>query len=224
MRDGEIHVWLANTAVAPEALADRWALLAADERVRADRFRLPVHRVRFIAARAFLRGLLSRYTGVPAAALRFATGPHGKPALTDAPAIAFNLSHSHDAAVCAIAARPVGVDVERLRAMPAALAIAERYFSVPEREALARVPAEGRDAAFFTCWTRKEAFIKGIGRGLGFPLRDFSVSIARGGPIALSGVSTEGWTLHDVEAEEGYLAAVAIEAPAADVIRRLWPA
>jgi len=215
-------VWLTSTALDPAALARRLALLTADERRRADRFVMPIHRARFIAARGFLRLLLSRYTGVGAADIRFAEAPRGKPVLEGAPPLEFNLSHSADAAVCAVAARPVGVDVERLRAMPAALEIAGRFFSAAEREALARVPAGRRDEAFFTCWTRKEAFIKGIGHGLGFPLGTFTVSIERGAPIALSGLSTAGWTLHDVDGGPGYLAAVAIEAPAAHVVCHVW--
>ena len=61
---------------------------------------------------------------------------------------------------------PVGVDVERLREMPGAAGLVERYFSAPERRQFAELPAEVRAMGFFRGWTCKEAVLKGIGCGV----------------------------------------------------------
>jgi 4'-phosphopantetheinyl transferase len=217
----DVDVWVTGTALAPEAFDEAWAVLAADERARADRFVMPLHRTRFVAARAFLRRLLARHTGTAAAAIRFGATEHGKPVLASGPPIQFNLSHSGDLAVCAIAPRRVGVDVEQLRPMPTARQIAGHYFSPAECEALAAIPDAALERAFFTAWVRKEAFIKGLGIGLGFPLQQFTVSLDAAAPIALGGVSTEGWTLHPIDAGDGYLGAAAVEAPDARVTTHL---
>ena len=61
----------------------------------------------------------------------------------------------------------VGVDIERLRPLSDMDALAERVFSAAERQALAQVPADRKAEAFFAGWTRKEAYIKARGEGIG---------------------------------------------------------
>jgi 4'-phosphopantetheinyl transferase superfamily len=55
-----------------------------------------------------------------------------------------------------------------------------QFFSLGERAALRSLPAELQRAAFFRCWTRKEAFIKAIGEGLSHPLDDFDATLRNG--------------------------------------------
>lgn len=200
--------------------------LSADEAERAARFHFARDRDRFTAARALLRAVLALYLGAEPARLRFAYGPHGKPALAggaaggdaDAAALRFNLAHSHDLALVVVArAREVGVDVEHVRADFATAEVAERFFSRREAEALRALP-EGRPRveAFYRCWTRKEAFIKAKGEGLSFPLSTFTVSLAPGEPAALLGCDRDAgetgrWTLVDVEPGAGYVGAAAVE-------------
>lgn len=85
-----------------------------------------------------------------------ARAPGGKPYFPDRPDIRFNLSHSRGAAVCALHALPVGVDVERVRPAPRRLA------------------GGLEDAAFFRRWTAKEATVKRSGQGLAALLREFA--------------------------------------------------
>lgn len=153
------------------------ATLSADEVARARRFVFEADRHRFMAARAALRQLIGQRTGTPPAALRFATGRFGKPALATHDGLQFNLSHSGATGVLALSDRlATGIDVEVLRPMPDASALAEAYFAPAERSAIAAIAdAAARDAAFLRCWTRKEACLKAIGIGLHLATAGFDV-------------------------------------------------
>jgi 4'-phosphopantetheinyl transferase len=75
------------------------------------------------------------------------------------------------------------------------------------------------EAAFFRCWTRKEAYIKACGEGLALPLDSFDVEFAAGKPAALLATRPDPslagcWQLHDLSTEPGYVAALAIETDA----------
>jgi 4'-phosphopantetheinyl transferase len=139
---------------APQAVAS----LSEAEWERARRFVFKRDRDRFIAAHAALREVLSSQCGIPASMLEFAVGPFGKPGLVDQNGLRFNLSHSESLALIAVCDdAEVGADLELLRPMPDAEALAETYFTPAERRALADLPAEARERAFLCCWTRKEA-------------------------------------------------------------------
>jgi 4'-phosphopantetheinyl transferase len=175
--EGEVHVWRASLAVCDAVHQPLEASLSAEERERAARFHFARDRRRFEIARGVLRDILSRCTGRPAADLRFVCAHDGKPELHDT-ALRFNVAHSRDLALYAVArARRVGVDVEAIAPERASLDIARRFFSPAEHAALAALAEEARAAAFFRCWTRKEAFLKALGSGLARPLGSFTVSV-----------------------------------------------
>jgi 4'-phosphopantetheinyl transferase len=173
----EIHVWHANLAVEPEQLASLGNLLDSEEQAKASRFKVSAAREQFVASHAFLRLVLARYLQMGAQDVRFRIAAHAKPELEDGGDVRFNLSHTDGAAVIAVAReRAVGVDVERIRHNIEVSDLAERFFSPKEVEWLRSQPAFERIAAFFACWTAKEAYIKACGVGLSMPLSKFSVT------------------------------------------------
>jgi len=190
------------------------ALLSADEAQRAQRFVFDVHRRRFTVARGMLRSFLARLLHVSPAALHFHAGAHGKPSLPDFPRLQLNVSHSGDVALYAFAwERPVGVDVECLREVEF-LALAKHSFSTYEQECLRELPASQLPEAFFACWSRKEAFIKAVGEGLSFPLRDFDVEPRADHPARLLANRRDHdeaqWSMHDVPPIPGASAALCV--------------
>jgi 4'-phosphopantetheinyl transferase len=225
----DVHVWRVglDERLPPHARAT----LSADEAHRAAQFRFPLLTRRFVAARAALRAILSRYTDVRPADLMFTYTAHGKPELGPVPAgrrLAFNLSHSGDIALCAVtAARAVGIDVEWLRDGHSPFEVIDRYFSPAECATLhALDPAARRDACF-TCWTRKEAFLKARGDGLAVPLDAFDVSSAPGDAariLAVRGPAADGrqWTMADVGPLQGFAAAVVVEGAVLEIRRWRW--
>lgn len=171
--DTEIHVWFHNVDPAPASLDDLARLLTSAELAKARRYHFDADRRRSIVARASLRLHLSRYCGLDPAAILISSDPGTKP---EAPAtgVHFNVSHAGDLVGLAFSARcPVGFDVERVRQMREAAAIAKRYFSPDEQQAVA--DAADADEAFFEIWTTKEALVKGTGKGLSSELAAFTV-------------------------------------------------
>jgi 4'-phosphopantetheinyl transferase len=152
--------------------------LSWEERARANRFHFAIHREHFVVARGILRYLLSHYVEIPASRIRFTEGPHGKPELAEKPRYGFNVTHSGGLAMYAVSdLREVGIDVEQHREMDDLAGIARRFFAPDEVDALEQLSPEDRQAAFFRCWSRKEAVVKAIGAGLSLPLDSFCVSL-----------------------------------------------
>jgi 4'-phosphopantetheinyl transferase len=212
-----VHVWRIDLARPEEDVARLAATLAADERARAQRFHFEVHRRRFTVARAGLRAVLGRYLRCPAADVRFRYGNHGKPALAgEAGDLRFNLSHSADGALVAVTlGADLGVDLEQLRALTDLEGLARRFFAAGEVTDLLAVPAAERGAAFFRCWTRKEAYIKAVGLGLACPLDRFRVSLEPGAGTRLmeidgSAAAAAAWALTDLRPWPGYVGCVAL--------------
>lgn len=124
---------------------------------------------RWVASRWALRTLLSRYLDEDPAAIALASGEHGKPALAEAPErLAFNLSHSGDLAIVAVAAgREVGVDVEAIDPARDLVALARRGLDADSAASVRAAAPAQRARVFYEAWARHEALVKCLGTGLG---------------------------------------------------------
>ena len=216
----EIHVWHRELRCDEHVIQGLAAVLAPDELARAARFRFSSNRNEFIVSRGTLRSLLGQYLNCRPEQLRFTYSQYGRPQLNGLPpeeCVEFNISHSGDNVVLAFGrARRIGVDIERIRTDFSTAEIAERFFSVAEREALRSLPVEERHSAFFTCWTRKEAFIKALGEGLSHPLDQFDVSLAPGLPAVLLATRPDTaearrWSIWNLNVPAGYAGALAAD-------------
>lgn len=224
---GEVHVWRVELDQ-PEHLLEKFrGTLEEHELQRASRFHFEKHRRHFIAGRGVLRQLLARYLDTKPEALRLSYGAYGKPALNGEhknSRLRFNMSHSHEMALFAFAEdRELGVDVEHIRADFASEEIACRFFSRREVEMFTALPKQDQIAAFFRCWTRKEAFIKVIGLGLSQPLDQFDVTLVAEQPAALlwvSGDDASRWSLYDLAVGDEYAGALAVEGEVSRI--RCW--
>jgi 4'-phosphopantetheinyl transferase len=199
-----LSLWWAPLDLSASALGDLAACLSSEERGRADRFCRPVDREHFVAARGWLRHLLASRLHCSPCDISIVTGEHGKPRLACSD-LSFSAARRANIALYATSWRiEVGVDVEAIRASADIDGLATRFMSPAEQRALASLPPAQRPAAFFQCWTRKEAYVKGIGTGLSFPLREIDVWDGDRRPATVS-----GWSVHQVDVAPGFAAAVA---------------
>lgn len=213
---GHIHVWRAIVDVPFARLQVYQETLSPDERERAQRFILSRHQQRFTAARGILRQILARYLRTPPRDIRIQSGPFGKPFLQDPveQPLHFNVAHSQQLALYAVSRDfEVGIDLEGDRDSLDYAGLAERVCSAEELLTFQKLSRTEQRTAFFRCWTRKEAFVKAIGKGFSFPLEQVTISFTDDEPpriLSVHGQSSEDWSLFDLPLGQGFWGALAV--------------
>jgi len=132
----------------------------------------------------------------------------GKPFIKDRDDICFNLSHSGERVMCAIAGASVGCDVEKIGR--GGMDIAHRYFTASECETIAS--AADAETMFCRLWTLKESFVKAIGTGLGMPLNSFNIVIDSDGSVSVTDCAdAERFRFYEWSFADGYCYACCLE-------------
>ena len=213
----EVHIWCARLDLDELSVSCACQRLSGDERKQALQLRTPLLRAKFIVSRTLLRMLIAHLCDCAPDRIQFSYGEYGKPSVENQfPSVQFNMSHSGDIAAYAFTAYdPLGLDIEQHRPMPDLEGIAFRFFNHSDFEELLHVSAPERVPSFFDCWVRKEAYVKGLGKGLSMPLDGFQVSFAPGQRTA---VVTEhddtedslAWSIVAFAPEVAYSGAVAV--------------
>lgn len=207
------QLWLVDTtAYRDHAARHAPGTLDAQELARAAEFALSADRDSYVCAHVALRRLLGAYLGlaprevtVERAPCAHCDEPHGRPVLPGG-ALHFSLSHCTGISLLAFADAPVGVDVEEL-VRPEVIAETADVLHPREAAELALLPAPARPLAFTRVWTRKEAYLKGLGVGLS---EDPAADYVGTGPVP---ARMPGWSLADVTVPEGHCAALALRLP-----------
>lgn len=193
--------------------------VSLDELSRANRLFDPRKRKSFLACRGLLREILGRYLMMKPEDVHFETGEQGKPYLANSgdnkEQLQFNLSHSDTMLLLAVAAgREVGIDVEQGNKNIPFAAMARIAFSLREQQELFTIPGHLQPAAFYRCWTRKEAYMKACGMGFAMKSANFDVTLLPGTPAALlTPDEPSRWRLVDIAVPEDHYAALAVEGP-----------
>ena len=216
---GTIHLWRCTEELDSSQLADLAKALSPEENRRAEQYRFEPDRRRFVLCRAVLRDLLGRYLGCSAASVRFTRGPNGKPQLDashhDGSPLDFNLSHTKGMCLIGLAVgHPIGVDVEAIDPKRDWAMLARRFLHPGEWDMISGLPLEQRAAAFYTCWTCKEAYLKASGEGLTRGLTTFEVILKEDAqPVQLVDAAARpvdtSWWLRKLELDPHVAAAVA---------------
>lgn len=213
----QVDLWLIDLDRSETEWRSLAAWLSADEIERAGRFRFDRDRRRYVVARASLRKILGRYVDSRPGEVRFIYGDYGKPELDPAlgSQISFNLSHSGEKGLLGVSRAgvgEVGVDIEYLdRHLWDVNETAESVFTEREIAELKSYAEENRVEPFLAGWTRKEAYLKGIGKGLALPLKDFSVTL---NPTEKRPkLSAPGWQLFAFWSASDYISSIALPKP-----------
>ncbi|MDD2542197.1 MAG: 4'-phosphopantetheinyl transferase superfamily protein [Desulfuromonadaceae bacterium] len=171
---------------------------------------------RFLACRGLLREILGGYLGIPPEDVYLAVGEHGKPYLSTTAAnkeqLHFNLAHSGPMFLLAIATdRDVGIDLEQMNNDIPYPDMAQLAFSSHEQKELFNLPQHQQLAAFYRCWTRKEAYLKACGSGFAIKSNSFDVSLLAETPaVLIEPGKPPNWLLVDISVPETYCAALAV--------------
>jgi 4'-phosphopantetheinyl transferase len=208
-----VDVWfLDGPAVSPSP--ESWVQsLDPEERFRANGFRTPDLRARFVAAHALVRTVLSRYAALAPEEWRIAHGPEGRPCLVDPPIdLRFSLSHSEEHAAVAVAiGRSIGVDLEEIDATVDVLGLAGRFFTRNEQAMLRACSGMERPERFTTLWTIKEAVLKTRGAGLSSGLTTVEVQLGASGELVRVTAPDRPWSVAAWSPVDGLRAALAVQ-------------
>lgn len=213
-RTDEVHVWEVPLDSHMTQMVLMEHVLSEAERERAKRFRFPIHRQRWVTARASVRGILARYVNETPDSIAFRSNTYGKPELVAKSTgvfVHFNMSHSENLALIAISLAPIGIDLEYKERRTDWRSLVPRLFSEHEQAAFAAAEADAQHCLFYRLWTRKEAYMKACGLGMSLPLRAFAVGIEDGATpyVAPEWANGQPWYLFEIGTRPGYQAALA---------------
>jgi 4'-phosphopantetheinyl transferase len=180
-----VALWLCHLDGACVDVSIVSASLSAQEQARAERFGSALLRRRWITGRATLRSLLGHALGLDPSAVRLRRGIRGRPELNGDYAVDFNVSHTGDTALIAIATGTqdgtrIGIDIEREERRVNADGLARKFLTERERAEIAPLAPDVRRQRFLRLWTCKEAMSKATGDALSAPFRHMDVLLDGG--------------------------------------------
>lgn len=229
LTSGHIDIWRTSLDISTVKVKGYYELLDSEEKTRVNNYKSSKRSNEFIITRGVLRKTIADLFKVPPSSFQFKYTDKDKPFLkTDILGVplSFNISHSSDHALIAMGfERKLGVDIERIRNNVDFKKLARRFFSKQESEALENYPDTSIPSAFFSCWSRKEAFVKALGDGISFGLSEFTVSIhPEQSEIKLEThydpLATDDWCINNIPAGNEYAAAICSNRPNYEI--RLW--
>lgn len=217
LSENQVHVWRAGLDLPTLQIEKLAQTLSPDEAERANRFYFERDRKHFTAGRGILRTILGQYLDLNPAQIQFCYTSRGKPGLANTgETLYFNLSHSKGLALYGVSRDfNLGIDLEYMRPMSDLEQLAKRFFSIGEYTAIASLPDNEKQGAFFQAWTCKEAYLKATGDGLAGGLAEVEVSLIPGEAARLLSIAGNSqaalsWSFHQIIPAPDYMAALAV--------------
>jgi len=222
-----IDVWLCHLKQLSGDIDNFYSILSVDERERADKLKVEDKKQQYIITRGTLRQRLGLLTNIEPEDFVFDYLEHGKPVLINDDRFAnitFNVSHSHDLALIAIAQKQnIGIDIEKINRESNHQALMTRFFSEAEQTEFQNIPEPNEAEAFCACWTRKEAFIKAVGAGVSYGLDKFDVAVDpenKTPEVNLHKPSEQRWSAINLPINDEYMACLVSDRDSLNV--RYW--
>lgn len=222
-----IDIWLCDLKQLSGDINNFYSILSEDERDRADKLKVEDKKQQYIITRGTLRQRLGLLSNIDPKDFVFDYLEHGKPVLfndVNHADIKFNVSHSNDLALIAIAQKQnIGIDIEKINREANHQALMTRFFSEAEQVEFQNIPEAYEAEAFCACWTRKEAFIKAIGSGVTYGLDKFDVTVDpenQAPEINLHKPSKDIWSAINLPINDEYMACLVSDRDSLSV--RCW--
>lgn len=163
----DLELWHGKVGAGDAHYQAYWRVLDADELAHAGKINNPLLHKRYVEIHGRLRNLLAQTLNEPPEQIRIKKAEHGKPYLADYPELAFNLSHTADRVMIAVARQcQLGVDIEICKPRHSLSGLVDKCFAEEEAAYWTRLPEPQKTQAFYRFWTRKEAFVKATGCGI----------------------------------------------------------
>lgn len=215
--DSQVHVWQVNLKSRNELPKDLQDYLSPNELERAAKFKFSKDRDHFLLRHYLLKLILCEYCDCQPHELKFRYNNYNKPFINipEFKELKFNMSSSDDLMMIGLCKQnDIGIDVEKIRETGNLEHIALENFSERELEYLNS--KLDKTTAFFNIWTRKEAFIKAVGKGIYFPLKSFCVDVDPSGSyenmtILKHPVESKRWRTIAIKVSDSHIAALAIK-------------
>jgi 4'-phosphopantetheinyl transferase len=197
------------------AVRELETLLSTSDRSRVARRATPALRRRAIVSIGARRRLAGHVLGVAPAAVQLQVAADGRRQATAPGAATVSLSVSdcdETGLVVVSAGHVVGCDVEDDHELPATDVFVAHVTTRAERRRLDGLRAEDRERALLRLWTRKEAYLKAIGAGIGTGLARVEVPLEAGleGVPWWPDVDGSAWFLFDLACPRPGLAATVV--------------
>ena len=214
LRKGVIDLWFGEFSADDKRNAQYRLLLDAKERQKVDRIKHERHRSRQIETLGRLREILAQYLNVEAGEIKLARQEHGKPYIAEDTDIVFNLSHSADKLIVAVGLQcQMGVDIEAIRQRDQLAALVKKCFAKEEKIYWKSLPEAEKSTEFYRFWTRKEAFVKAVGRGIALGMKHVVISPEK--PIRIVNIPEEyglasEWQIIDLDLDAGLSGALVV--------------
>lgn len=205
MSNNEIHIYIFDFSINNSLFAEKFNLLSEEEKVKVERYKFTVDKMRAIKTYVLRRLILSKYLYVSPEKIIFSYNQNGKPSIanSDSHKLHFNYAHTGETVVFALNRNcEIGVDIELIKNIPELELLVQKYLSDEEIYLFDKIKnSYNKLKYFYKIWTRKEALLKGIGKGISDEMRNFSVISETKSEHMNFSISLEGknWIVNDLE-------------------------
>ncbi|MFB8426343.1 4'-phosphopantetheinyl transferase family protein [Priestia megaterium] len=203
LQTNDIHIWTVPIDFIEKDISHYKFILSKDEIRRMESFKTYSLKNEYCFIRANLRKVLSFYLKEPPEQLKFFYNDFGKPYLNNA--IKFNLSHTNDIAVIAVTKEyELGIDIEFIDEHIDISEVIQVAFSMQEIDLMSGLKGKEKYNMFYRLWTRKEALLKGVGKGLSLSPQLIDAS------NCTKIFTGDNWEILELNVKQGYKSSLAI--------------
>lgn len=143
------------------------------KRERIESFYFQEDAIRVLFADILIRVVTCHKLNLKNKDISFLTDYYGKPYLFNRYRYHFNLAHSGNWIICAVADCAVGIDIEAIKEID--FGLAKFFLNKTEYEYFINTAEKERKLLFYQLWVLKESYVKATGKGLYTPLNTFQV-------------------------------------------------